>query len=71
MLGIVLKFAGKYPSPFSIIPSTSQENLINVVDKLGWTGLYKIGKPNNDICGVKVEKNMLGFVSFGGVNPFA
>ncbi|MBW9221652.1 DUF128 domain-containing protein [Methanothermococcus sp. SCGC AD-155-C09] len=53
------------------VPMASQENLINVVDKLGWTGLYKIGKPNNDICGVKVEKNMLGFVSFGGVNPFA
>jgi len=53
------------------VPMAAQEDLINIVNELGWTGLHKIGKPNNDICGVKVEKNMLGFVSFGGVNPFA
>ncbi|HIQ39250.1 MAG TPA: DUF128 domain-containing protein, partial [Methanothermococcus okinawensis] len=52
-------------------PMVARERLIEIVKYLNWRGIYKVGKPNNDVCGVKVEKNMFGYISFGGMNPFA
>ena len=33
--------------------------------------IIEIGRPNNDICGVRVEKCMFGITTIGGTNPFA
>jgi len=52
-------------------PMVAREKLIEIVKYLNWKGIYKVGKPNNDVCGVKVEKNMFGYICFGGMNPFA
>ncbi|HID47326.1 MAG TPA: DUF128 domain-containing protein [Methanothermococcus okinawensis] len=52
-------------------PMVARDRLIEILKDLNWRGVYKIGKPNNDICGVKVDKNMFGYISFGGMNPFA
>ncbi|WP_421077669.1 NrpR regulatory domain-containing protein [Methanothermococcus sp. Ax23] len=52
------------------VPMAARESLINIAEKLNWTGILEVGKPNNDICGIKVEKGMFGFVSIGGINPF-
>ncbi|AEH06146.1 DUF128 domain-containing protein [Methanothermococcus okinawensis] len=52
------------------VPMAARDSLINIAEKLNWPGILEIGKPNNDICGIKVEKGMFGFVSLGGINPF-
>lgn len=51
-------------------PMSARENLINIMEKLNWSGIIEIGKPNNPIYGIKVEKGMFGFATVGGVNPF-
>jgi len=52
-------------------PMVARDRLLEILQDLNWKGIYKVGKPNNDICGVKVEKNMFGYICFGGMNPFA
>ena len=52
-------------------PMVARDRLIEVLEDLNWRGIYKVGKPNNDICGVKIDKNMFGYITFGGMNPFA
>ena len=49
----------------------ARDRLIEILEDLNWKGIYKVGKPNNDICGVKVDKSMFGYITFGGMNPFA
>ena len=51
-------------------PMEARDNLIKIVEKLNWSGILEIGKPNNNIYGIKVEKGMFGFASIGGMNPF-
>jgi len=52
-------------------PMVARDRLIQLLKSLNWKGIHKVGKPNNDICGVKVDKSMFGYISFGGMNPFA
>ena len=53
------------------VPMSASEKLIELNEKLGWNSIIEIGRPNNDICGVRVEKCMFGITTIGGTNPFA
>ncbi|EHP85883.1 DUF128 domain-containing protein [Methanotorris formicicus] len=54
---------------FREIPMCAREDLIDLVKALGWNGIKEIGRPNNEVYGVSVEKNMCGVVTIGGMNP--
>jgi len=53
------------------VPISANEQLRSINEKLGWNSIIEIGRPNNDICGVKIEKSLFGITTIGGTNPFA
>jgi len=56
---------------FREIPMCAREDLVDLVRTLGWSGIKEIGRPNNEVYGVDVEKDMCGVVTIGGMNPLA
>jgi repressor of nif and glnA expression len=55
----------------SKVPLSANEQFRAITEKLNWNSVIEIGRPNNDICGVRVEKCMFGITTIGGVNPFS
>ncbi|MBP2173138.1 DUF128 domain-containing protein [Methanococcus voltae] len=53
------------------VPMFSKSKIEEIYDDLGWNSILEYGKPNNDLCGIRVESEMLGYVTLGGTNPFA
>jgi hypothetical protein len=50
-------------------PMSAKDHIAQLNEKLEWNGIIEIGRPNNDISGVRVEKGMIGFTTVGGINP--
>ncbi|MCS3901948.1 DUF128 domain-containing protein [Methanococcus voltae] len=53
------------------VPMYSKSKIEEIYETLGWNSILEFGRPNNDLCGIRVETEMLGYVSVGGTNPFA
>ncbi len=72
----VLKLAdsgnGDIPANFRLIPSTARDEAIKLfknLQKIGVSGLLKIGKPGESILGIPVDKDMVGIAVIGGISP--
>jgi HTH-type transcriptional regulator, global nitrogen regulator NrpRI len=72
----VLKLAesgsGNIPANFRLIPATAREDALKLfknLQKIGVSGLLKIGKPGESILGIPVDKDMVGIAVIGGISP--
>ncbi|EKF87125.1 DUF128 domain-containing protein [Methanobacterium formicicum] len=72
----VLKLAdsgsGNIPANFRLIPATARDEAIKLfknLQKIGVSGLLKIGKPGESILGIPVDKDMVGIAVIGGISP--
>jgi len=54
-----------------MIPMEGRNKLIKLIEKLDFSGILEVGKPNNSLYGIEVENGMCAYVSVDGLNPFA
>ena len=64
--------SGNIPANFRLIPATAREKAIKLfkaLQKIGVSGLLKIGKPGESILGIPMDKDMVGIAVIGGISP--
>jgi len=72
VLDVVREGNGMIPANFRIIPSSSKEKaeeLFQKLEKVGISGLLKIGNGGESVLGVPVEDDMTGIAVTGGIAP--
>jgi len=72
VLGVAVEGNGNIPANFRLIPATARDdatNLFKALQKIGISGLLKIGKPGKPLLGVPVNKDMVGIAVIGGISP--
>ncbi|MGZ7043119.1 MAG: NrpR regulatory domain-containing protein [Methanobacterium sp.] len=72
VLSVAREGNGTIPANFRIIPAAARENtveLFNNLEKIGVSGLLKIGKSGESVLGVPVEDDMIGIAITGGIAP--
>jgi repressor of nif and glnA expression len=72
VLGVAVEGNGNIPANFRLIPATARDdatNLFKALQKIGISGLLKIGKPGKPVLGVPVNKDMVGIAVIGGISP--
>jgi repressor of nif and glnA expression len=63
---------GSIPANFRLIPKSARENAVkifNKLQKLGITGLLKMGEKGESVLGIPVDDNMVGIAVIGGIAP--
>ncbi|MDO8870136.1 MAG: DUF128 domain-containing protein [Methanobacteriaceae archaeon] len=72
VLNVVREGHGMIPANFRIIPSSSKEiaeQMFQNLEKIGISGMLKIGEDGESVLGVPVEDNMVGIAVTGGIAP--
>lgn len=72
VLDVVREGQGMIPANFRIIPSASKERaqqMFQNLEKIGISGMLKIGEDGESVLGVPVEDNMVGIAVTGGIAP--
>ena len=72
VLGVADGGNGDIPANFRLIPANAREEsikLFNNLQKIGVSGLLKIGKPGEPVLGIPVDKDMVGIAVIGGIAP--
>jgi len=63
---------GLIPANFRIIPAAARENTVKLfrqLEKIGVSGLLKIGESGESVLGVPVDDDMVGIAITGGIAP--
>jgi hypothetical protein len=63
---------GSIPANFRLIPKSARENAVKIfnnLQKLGITGLLKMGNGGESVLGIPVDDNMVGIAVIGGIAP--
>jgi repressor of nif and glnA expression len=63
---------GSIPANFRLIPKSARENAVKIfknLQKLGITGLLKMGDEGESVLGIPVDDNMVGIAVIGGIAP--
>lgn len=63
---------GMIPANFRIIPAAARENVVKLfrqLEKIGVSGLLKIGENGEPVLGVPVDDGMVGIAITGGIAP--
>ena len=63
---------GSIPANFRLIPKTARENAVKIFEnlqKIGITGLLKIGNEGESVLGIPIDDNMVGIAVIGGIAP--
>jgi repressor of nif and glnA expression len=63
---------GSIPANFRLIPKSARENAVKIFEnlqKLGITGLLKIGNEGESVLGIPIDDNMVGIAVIGGIAP--
>ncbi|MDD3984413.1 MAG: DUF128 domain-containing protein [Methanobacterium sp.] len=63
---------GNIPANFRIIPKSARKSAVKIFEnlqKLGITGLLKIGEEGESVLGIPVDDNMIGISVIGGITP--
>lgn len=63
---------GSIPTNFRLIPKSARENAVKLfknLQKIGITGLLKMGKEGESVLGIPVDDNMVGIAVIGGISP--
>lgn len=72
VLDVVREGQGMIPANFRIIPSAAKERaqqMFHDLEKIGISGMLKIGEDGESVLGVPVEDNMIGIAVTGGIAP--
>src|SRR5690606_12127002 len=72
VLGVIKEGNGNIPANFRLIPANAREESIKLFDdlqKIGVSGLLKIGKPGEPVLGIPVDTDMVGIAVIGGISP--
>lgn len=72
VLKLVDSGSGNIPANFRLIPATARDDALKLfknLQKIGVSGLLKIGKPGESILGIPVDKDMVGIAVIGGISP--
>ncbi|MGC9517591.1 MAG: DUF128 domain-containing protein [Methanomicrobiales archaeon] len=72
VLQVVEEGTGMVPANFRIIPNSASEKaqeLFQKMEKIGISGLLKIGENGESVLGVPVEDDMVGIAIIGGISP--
>lgn len=72
VLDVAREGTGLLPANFRIIPAVARDNAVNLFkqfQKIGISGLLKIGKSGEPVLGVPVDDDMVGIAITGGIAP--
>ena len=72
VLGVIKEGNGNIPANFRLIPANAREESIKLFDdlqKIGVSGLLKIGKAGEPVLGIPVDTDMVGIAVIGGISP--
>ncbi len=72
VLNVAREGNGLIPANFRIIPAVARENTVKLfkqLQKIGISGLLKIGESGKPVLGVPVEDDMVGIAITGGIAP--
>ncbi len=72
VLKLVDSGSGDIPANFRLIPATARDDALKLfknLQKIGVSGLLKIGNPGESILGIPVDKDMVGIAVIGGISP--
>ncbi|WP_414469780.1 NrpR regulatory domain-containing protein [Methanobacterium sp. ACI-7] len=72
VLEVARKGNGMIPANFRLIPDAARENAVKLFDelqKIGVSGLLKIGESGESVLGVPVDEDMVGIAITGGIAP--
>jgi HTH-type transcriptional regulator, global nitrogen regulator NrpRI len=72
VLKLVDSGSGNIPANFRLIPATARDDAIKLfknLQKIGVSGLLKIGKAGESVLGIPVDKDMVGIAVIGGISP--
>ena len=74
ILRILKTGSGMIPANIREIPAAARDKTIEVIEELmnkGWSGILKIGVPNEPVLGVPVSMDRFGISMIGGMTPAA
>ncbi len=72
VLEVIENGNGSIPANFRIIPKTARKNAVEIFDnlqKIGITGLLKLGNEGESVLGIPIDDNMVGIAVIGGIAP--
>ncbi|MDI3549066.1 MAG: HTH-type transcriptional regulator, global nitrogen regulator NrpRI [Methanobacterium sp.] len=72
VLEVIESGSGNIPANFRLIPATAREKALKLftnLQKIGVSGLLKIGKPGESVLGIPIDKDMVGITITGGISP--
>lgn len=72
VLNVAREGTGTIPANFRIIPAAARKNAVSFfgeLQKIGISGLLKIGESGESVLGVPVEDDMVGVAITGGIAP--
>jgi HTH-type transcriptional regulator, global nitrogen regulator NrpRI len=72
VLDVIDSGDGIIPANFRIIPASAMNHAINLfkdLEKIGISGLLKIGESGESVLGVPVNDDMVGIAIIGGISP--
>lgn len=63
---------GSIPANFRLIPKTARQKAVEIFEslqKIGISGLLKIGEEGESVLGIPIDDNMVGIAVIGGITP--
>jgi hypothetical protein len=72
VLQVIREGNGLIPANFRTIPSSARTKALKLfedLEKIGISGLLKMGKSGESVLGVPVEEDMVGIAVIGGISP--
>lgn len=74
ILNVLRTGSGMVPANMREIPAEAEEKTLEIINKLvrkGWSGILKIGRPNEPVLGIPVSLDRFGISMAGGITPAA
>ncbi len=72
VLDVIENGNGSIPANFRLIPKTARKNAVKIfnnLEKIGITGLLKMGEEGESVLGIPIDDNMIGIAVIGGIAP--
>jgi repressor of nif and glnA expression len=72
ILDVIENGNGSIPANFRLIPKTARKNAVKIfnnLEKIGITGLLKMGEEGESVLGIPIDDNMVGIAVIGGIAP--
>ncbi|HUL61982.1 MAG TPA: DUF128 domain-containing protein [Methanocella sp.] len=66
--------SGKILANFREVPMSAKDDVDHLINRLltaGFYGILEVGEPNSTVLGARVDRDHLGIIITGGINPMA